>query len=132
MGWDSWLYGVLSFKPSGLIALAVLGYFIWLVRRPAAAGYGAELRLWTPIYAFYVLAATRVTPSVVRYLMLVAIPWWPLPACADWSLRERRAKIAILLQDGESASDISSAKAAPAVEPVKTEAPAAAAAISPM
>ncbi|MGV1757673.1 pyruvate dehydrogenase complex E1 component subunit beta [Rhizobium sp. A22-96] len=37
------------------------------------------------------------------------------------------AKIAILLQDGESAADISSAKAAPAVEPAKTEAPAAAA-----
>ncbi|AVA21487.1 pyruvate dehydrogenase complex E1 component subunit beta [Rhizobium sp. LEGMi198b] len=36
-------------------------------------------------------------------------------------------KIAILLQDGESASDISTAKAAPAAEPVKTEAPAAAA-----
>ncbi|NTI48469.1 pyruvate dehydrogenase complex E1 component subunit beta [Agrobacterium rhizogenes] len=42
------------------------------------------------------------------------------------------AKIAILLQDGESASDISSAKAAPAVEPVKTEAPAAAAAPAPV
>ncbi|MQB43134.1 pyruvate dehydrogenase complex E1 component subunit beta [Rhizobium sp. ICMP 5592] len=38
------------------------------------------------------------------------------------------AKIAILLQDGESASDISSAKAAPAAEPVKIEAPAAASA----
>ncbi|AYG59069.1 pyruvate dehydrogenase complex E1 component subunit beta [Rhizobium jaguaris] len=35
-------------------------------------------------------------------------------------------KIAILLQDGESADAISSAKAAPAAEPVKTEAPAAA------
>ena len=42
------------------------------------------------------------------------------------------AKIAILLQDGESASDISSAKAAPAVEPVKTEALAAAAAPAPV
>ena len=42
------------------------------------------------------------------------------------------AKIAILLQDGESASDISSAKAAPAVESVKTEAPAAAAAPAPV
>ncbi|TIX89236.1 pyruvate dehydrogenase complex E1 component subunit beta [Rhizobium sp. P44RR-XXIV] len=37
------------------------------------------------------------------------------------------AKIAILLQDGESAADISSAKAAPAAEPAKAEAPAAAA-----
>ncbi|TWB54722.1 pyruvate dehydrogenase E1 component beta subunit [Rhizobium sp. ERR 922] len=36
-------------------------------------------------------------------------------------------KIAILLQDGESADAISSAKAAPAAEPAKTEAPAAAA-----
>ncbi|ASW06542.1 pyruvate dehydrogenase complex E1 component subunit beta [Rhizobium sp. 11515TR] len=36
-------------------------------------------------------------------------------------------KIAILLQDGESADVISSAKAAPAAEPAKTEAPAAAA-----
>ena len=97
MRWDSWLYGIVEFKPSGLIALGLLIYFIWLVRRPAASGYGAELRLWAPIYAFYVLAATRVTPSVVRYLMLVAIPWWPVPACADWSLRERRARIAILL-----------------------------------
>ncbi|MGN6775162.1 pyruvate dehydrogenase complex E1 component subunit beta [Rhizobium sp.] len=34
-------------------------------------------------------------------------------------------KIAILLQDGESADAISSAKAAPAAEPAKTEAPAA-------
>lgn len=37
------------------------------------------------------------------------------------------AKIAILLQDGESAADISTAKAAPAAEPAKVEAPAAAA-----
>ena len=37
------------------------------------------------------------------------------------------AKIAILLQDGESAADISAAKAAPAAEPAKTEASAAAA-----
>lgn len=37
------------------------------------------------------------------------------------------AKIAILLQDGESAADISAAKAAPAAEPAKAEAPAAAA-----
>ena len=37
------------------------------------------------------------------------------------------AKIAILLQDGESAADISTAKAAPAAEPAKAEAPAAAA-----
>ena len=37
------------------------------------------------------------------------------------------AKIAILLQDGESAADISAGKAAPAAEPAKTEAPAAAA-----
>ncbi|WP_349958204.1 pyruvate dehydrogenase complex E1 component subunit beta [Rhizobium sp. ZPR3] len=36
------------------------------------------------------------------------------------------AKIAILLQDGESADAISSAKATPAAEPAKTEAPAAA------
>ncbi|QND47102.1 pyruvate dehydrogenase complex E1 component subunit beta [Rhizobium lusitanum] len=42
------------------------------------------------------------------------------------------AKIAILLQDGESASDISTAKAAPAAEPVKTEAPAAAVAPAPV
>ncbi|NTF41912.1 pyruvate dehydrogenase complex E1 component subunit beta [Rhizobium sp. AC27/96] len=42
------------------------------------------------------------------------------------------AKIAILLQDGESAADISSAKAAPAAEPAKTEAPAAAAAPAPV
>lgn len=97
MGWDSWLYGLVSFKLSGLIALVVVVYFVWLMRRPAAAGLGTELRLWTPIYAFYVLAATRVTPSVVRYLMLVAVPWWPVPACADWSLRQRRAQIAILL-----------------------------------
>ncbi|MBB3453294.1 pyruvate dehydrogenase E1 component beta subunit [Rhizobium sp. BK313] len=41
-------------------------------------------------------------------------------------------KIAILLQDGESASDISTAKPAPAAEPVKTEAPAAAAAPAPV
>ncbi|NTJ07022.1 pyruvate dehydrogenase complex E1 component subunit beta [Rhizobium lusitanum] len=37
------------------------------------------------------------------------------------------AKIAILLQDGESASDISAVKAAPAAEPAKVETPAAAA-----
>ncbi|WP_267550977.1 pyruvate dehydrogenase complex E1 component subunit beta [Rhizobium rhizogenes] len=42
------------------------------------------------------------------------------------------AKIAILLQDGESAADISSAKAAPAAEPAKTEAPAVAAAPAPV
>src|SRR5579859_2536938 len=41
------------------------------------------------------------------------------------------AKIAILLQDGESADAISSAKAAPAAESVKTEAPAAAPAPAP-
>ena len=42
------------------------------------------------------------------------------------------AKIAILLQDGESADAISSAKAAPAAEPAKAEAPAAAPAAAPV
>jgi hypothetical protein len=95
MTWESWITGVTTLTGSGLIAVSLIVYFIWLSRRRAAAGLGAELRMWAPVYAFYVMAATRVTPSVGRYLMLVAIPWWPLPACANWTLRERRSQVLI-------------------------------------
>jgi hypothetical protein len=95
MGWESWLKGVVQFKLYGLAAVAALAYFIWLVRRRAARGFGDELRMWAPVYALYLLAATRVTPSAIRYIMLVAIPWWPVPDCAHWSLRERRAQIVL-------------------------------------
>ncbi|WP_139306659.1 hypothetical protein [Nocardioides exalbidus] len=49
-----------------------------MARRDARA-WPREGRLWAVVYAFYILAATRPTPSVVRYLVLAVFPSWPLP-----------------------------------------------------
>jgi hypothetical protein len=40
------------------------------------------MRLWPIPYAFYILAATPPTASVLRYALMVGPAWWPAPT---WS-----------------------------------------------
>jgi hypothetical protein len=61
-------------------ALFLLLVLLVTVIVPAARVWPVELRLWALGYALYLMFALRPTSSIERYLLLVAVPWLPLPA----------------------------------------------------
>jgi hypothetical protein len=77
-GWPSWLAQVRSPDPATLLLLVVaFGLLLVVVGRRAARAWGAELRVWSVVYAVYLIGSTRPTTSAFRYAMLAVIPWWP-------------------------------------------------------
>jgi hypothetical protein len=60
------------------LIVALLALAIIVARKPATV-WGVELRGWALIYPLYLLAATRPTPSILRYFMLAIVPLWPFP-----------------------------------------------------
>ena len=83
--WVSWVsetahiggQGVMLFTVAIVLVLAVI-----LTQRGARA-WPSELRVWSGMYVLYLLATTRVTPSITRYLMLAILPGWPLPDVSE-------------------------------------------------
>lgn len=61
-----------------LLILFIMAMAI-LLFRPAARRWPLELRVWAAAYLLYILCTGLVTPSVIRYLMLCVVPWWPFP-----------------------------------------------------
>lgn len=59
--------------------LLILATLLLIVARRPAAAWGVELRWWALVYPLYLLAATRPTPSALRYFMLAVVPLWPFP-----------------------------------------------------
>lgn len=74
-----WLHEIASLTPMGILAAAAMLVLFGLVLRPGGAAWGADLRTWALIYPLYLLAATPVTLSIVRYFLLAIAPFWPLP-----------------------------------------------------
>lgn len=62
------------------VVLALGALVTWLGLRLGRAGLGVGLSLWMIVYGLYIMAATRPTPSILRYLLLSAGPGWLLPA----------------------------------------------------
>jgi len=84
--WATWLAGGLT-STDGLLATAVglvaIALVAWVVIRPEAGLWSREARLWSVLYTLFILAATRPTPSVLRYLVLAFLPFWPLPELSE-------------------------------------------------
>jgi len=84
-----WLFGGRYDGAHDTAVTAVLVLLVLLVTVvvPAARAWPVELRLWALGYALYLMLALRPTTSIERYLLLVAIPWLPLPALAPAGTR---------------------------------------------
>jgi len=97
-GWRTWVSAAfMEFNPAAmLIVVCALGGAWWIAARKGAAGWGADLRIWVAIYPLFILAVSRPTTSIFRYLMLTALPAWPLP---DVSARitSLKARVALFL-----------------------------------
>jgi len=74
-----WFSTITAFTPAGLAALATILGVVFLSARRAAQRWGLELRAWALVYPLYLFAATRPSPSIIRYLMLAIAPLWPFP-----------------------------------------------------
>lgn len=95
-GWATWLSGLVG-RGTGVptaLGVVVLVFVGWFVLRRDAAAWPLEGRLWAGLYTLYILAATRPTASVVRYLALAAFPAWPLPEVSQ-RCRTTRSRIAL-------------------------------------
>lgn len=83
--WPSWFSHLAPPDVRGVLGLAILAGVLALALVPSARRWGSELRLWGPAYVLYLLVATRPIPSMVRFLVLLGLPWVPAP------VRPRRA-----------------------------------------
>lgn len=89
--WTTWLSETLHAGGQGVILFTVVTLFavVAIVAQRSAKAWPDEVRIWSVAYVLYVLASTRVTPSITRYLLLAIVPWWPLP-----DVSERRLPVA--------------------------------------
>lgn len=87
-----WSRVILGLEPLGVLAILGILTLVLIVIRKEAAGWGTELRAWVIIYPLYLLAATKPSSSILRYLMLGIVPFWPLPNLA----RKEMGRIQIL------------------------------------
>lgn len=67
--WFGQAYQLLGWTGIVMVLLLVAGLLV-LARRPAAQGWGVELRTWLWCYPLYIFAATPITTGVLRYLLL--------------------------------------------------------------
>jgi len=76
-----------------LLAVAVVGYGVWLLRRPAAAVLSADLRAWCACYAAYLLVVLDAFASLPRYLVLL----FPLGTLLAAVSRDRAYRVALVV-----------------------------------
>jgi hypothetical protein len=88
--WPSWLAHLARPDLAGLAGLLILAIAVALVVGPWGRRWG-ELRLWSPLYVLYLVAATRPIPSILRFLVLTGVPWFPVP------MRPRRWGVPVLV-----------------------------------
>ena len=74
-----WFASILALTPPGIAALCAILFFTLVAVRKGATHWGVELRTWVWVYPLYLIAATRPSPSIIRYLMLSIVPMWPFP-----------------------------------------------------
>jgi hypothetical protein len=96
-GWPSWPTSLVTGQQvrSSALGLCALLLVAAVPLRRATRTWGPELRAWAVAYPLYLLIATRPTTSIVRYVMLAAVPWWPWPE-AGWTVTSRRGRTALV------------------------------------
>jgi hypothetical protein len=95
--WSNWLVpptgSSTALAGMGLALFAVVGFIV--IRRGASL-WGLELRLWAVCYPLFVLVTTRPGPSVLRYALVAAVVFWPVPDLPDFSRTDRLIRVAVL------------------------------------
>ncbi|BBH18257.1 hypothetical protein Back2_25440 [Nocardioides baekrokdamisoli] len=96
--WVSWLSETARVGGQGVLTFTLVAAFaaIVIVTQRSARAWPTELRTWSAAYVLYLLATTRATPSITRYLLLAVVPWWPLPEVSERRLPVS-AQVAIAL-----------------------------------
>ncbi len=72
-----WFGSMAALTTAGVAALFTIFFVALLAMRKAGRLWGTELRTWLFVYPLYLFAATRPSPSIIRYLMLAIAPMWP-------------------------------------------------------
>lgn len=62
----------------GLIVLPVVAMVVWTAVRRPARDLPPAARWWAPVYMLYILAATKPSAGLLRYLLLAIFPMMPL------------------------------------------------------
>ncbi len=97
-GWITWLSGLSTLaKPSLIIGVPTVIVMAWLGIRKDTRVWGADLRAWVVLYPLYILAVSRPTTSVLRYLMMTTLPAWPLPELSSRVVTTRGRVLVLLL-----------------------------------
>jgi hypothetical protein len=92
-----WLDMVASSGPVGwLLALAFVGLAAALLLRPAIRSWGPELWGWAAVYPAYIFAASGVTLSLLRYLLL-AFPYVLVLAPHAPTAASRRLRLTVVV-----------------------------------
>jgi hypothetical protein len=96
-GWQTWLSPIVTGDEPGLLVLAlpVLLLLTWVACRRAARVWGPELQSWAVLYPLFILAVSRPTTSIFRYLMLTTVSAWPFPDLSS-RVRSPGARVALL------------------------------------
>ena len=95
--WVSWLSETSHIGGQGvmLFTVVIVLAMVTILTQRGARAWPTELRAWSGMYVLYLLASTRVTPSITRYLMLAILPGWPAP-----DLSERRLPVPVMIAIG--------------------------------
>lgn len=79
--WNSWILSLVRLEPAAPYVLVLLVLMFFIARQ--AKTWPMPVRLWTVLYPLFILGASRVTPSIFRYLLLTVAPAWPLPSYSN-------------------------------------------------
>lgn len=97
VGWQTWLSPIVTGSQVALlvVSLPVLLFLTWVACRPAGRAWSMDLRAWAVLYPLFILAVSRPTTSIFRYLSLTTVSAWPFP---DWSARvqTRRRRLTLI------------------------------------
>jgi hypothetical protein len=79
-----------------LLCIVLPALLVFVVRRPAARAWGAEVRTWAWAYPAYLFAVTAPGPSIVRYMLLAFPLMWPAPDPVPPTLRAKMPRLVVL------------------------------------
>lgn len=94
-----WFGSMTALTTAGVAALFTILFVALLAMRKAGRLWGTELRTWLFVYPLYLFAATRPSPSIIRYLMLAIAPMWPFvetSTAAVFGQRTRSLSVGLL------------------------------------
>ncbi len=83
----------------GLVVLPVLALVLWSAFRQPSRPIPGAVRWWAPVYMLYILAATKPSAGLLRYLLVAIFPTMPFLE-AEAAARTRADKVVRLVLIG--------------------------------